>query len=176
VAAIRVRVKEYTERQDRLLAQRNAVPEVEAHLAQLNRDYQINKDNYEKLSGRREAAKLSGELSSTTEMMTFKIIDPPTLPVAPVGPNRRLYYSLVLLAALVAGPALALLLSQIRPTFGGPAQMRNVTGLSVLGTVAMHWSEGEKIKRRRGQLLVGAAFGSLLCVYSVVLASGWLKV
>jgi polysaccharide chain length determinant protein (PEP-CTERM system associated) len=176
VAAMRVRAQEYEARQARLQAQSNAVPEVESQLAQLNRDYLINKDNYEKLISRREAAKLSGELSSTTEMMTFKIIDPPTLPVAPVGPNRRLYYSLVLLAALVAGPALALLLSQIRPTFGGPAQMRNVTGLSVLGTVAMHWSEGEKIKRRRGQLLVGAAFGSLLCVYSVVLASGWLKV
>lgn len=176
VAAMRVRVQEYEARQARLQAQSDAVPEVESQLAQLNRDYLINKDNYEKLISRREAAKLSGELSSTTEMMTFKIIDPPTLPVAPVGPNRSLFYSLVLAAALCAGPALALLLSQIRPTFGGPAQMRNVTGLSVLGTVAMHWTPGEKIKRRRGQLLVGAAFGSLLCVYGVVLASGWLKV
>ncbi|HEU4846062.1 MAG TPA: XrtA system polysaccharide chain length determinant, partial [Burkholderiaceae bacterium] len=80
LAALRVRVGEFAARHARLLEQNKAVPEVESQLAQLNRDYQINKDNYEKLISRREAAKLSGELSSTTDMMTFKIIDPPTLP------------------------------------------------------------------------------------------------
>jgi polysaccharide chain length determinant protein (PEP-CTERM system associated) len=175
VAAIRVRVQEYTVRHARLLAQSNAVPEVESQLAQLNRDYVINKDNYEKLIGRREAAKLSGDLSSTTEMMTFKIIDPPTLPVAPVGPNRSLFHSLVLLAALLAGPAAALLISQVRPTFISPSVLREITGLTVLGTVQMNWTAAETVKRRRGQYLLGMSFVALLCLYGAMLASGLLK-
>ena len=171
IAAIRVRVDEYTLRHARLQQQSNAVPEVESQLAQLNRDYEINKLNYEKLIGKREAAKLSGELSSTTEMMTFKIIDPPFMPVAPIGPNRPLLYSLVLLASLVAGPGTALLISQARPTFSGPGAMREITGLNVLGTVSMNWTAAEKYKRQRGQYLFGLAFAGLLAAYGLVLAS-----
>ncbi|MEO7497827.1 MAG: XrtA system polysaccharide chain length determinant [Massilia sp.] len=175
VAAIGVRVNEYSTRHARLLSQSNAVPEVESQLAQLNRDYLINKDNYEKLISRREAAKISGELSTTTEMMTFKIIDPPSMPVAPIGPNRPLLYSLVLLAALLAGPACAWSISQARPTFDGPAMMREITGLVVLGTVQMNWTLAETVKRRHGQVVLGTCFVALLCLYGGVLASGLVK-
>ena len=169
VASITARVQEYTVRHQRLLAQSNAVPEVESALAQLNRDYLINKDNYEKLIGRREAAKLSGDLSSTTDMMTFKIIDPPTVPLTPIGPNRVLLTTLVLGGALLSGVAAALLISQIRPTFLSPAELRQRTGLAVLGTVSMNWTEAQKIKRRRGLYAFGAALGCLFAAYGAVL-------
>ncbi|WP_426106142.1 XrtA system polysaccharide chain length determinant [Massilia sp. TSP1-1-2] len=171
IAAIRVRVLEYSARHARLEEQSRAVPEVESQLSQLNRDYEINKDNYQKLISKREAAKLSGELSSTTEMMTFKIIDPPTLPVTPSGPNRPFLYSMVMLAALGAGAFAALLISQARPTFAGPGMMRELTGLNVLGTVSMNWTAAEQRRRRRGQYLLGLSFSTLLLVYGSVLAS-----
>lgn len=171
VASIKARVAEFSARHERLVAQSNAVPEVESELAQLNRDYQINKDNYEKLIGRREAAKLSGDLSSTTDMMSFKIIDPPTIPVTPVGPNRPLLYSLVLLGAVLTGAAAALLFSQIRPTFLSPADLREATRLPLLGTVSMSWTEPERHKRRREQVLLGTALSTLLLAYGGALAA-----
>jgi polysaccharide chain length determinant protein (PEP-CTERM system associated) len=174
LAAIRVRVIEFTARHTRLQQQSKAVPEVESQLAQLNRDYEINKDNYEKLISRRESAKLSGELNSTTEMMTFKIIDPPTLPIAPVGPNRPLLYTMVLLGALIGGAFSALLISQARPTFTSPSAMRELTGLNVLGTVSMSWTDAEQHKRRRGRYLLGLSFSSMLLVFGAVLAHGLL--
>lgn len=175
VAAIRVRVQEYANRSARLHAQTEAVPEVESQLAQLNRDYQVNKDNYEKLVSRREAAKLSGELSSTTEMMTFKIIDPPTVPLTPVGPKRAFLYSAVLLAALLAGPAAALLISQVRPTFASPAALRLATGLTVLGPVAMNWTPKENARHRRGLMLLAASVALLLVLYAGVLSTALFK-
>lgn len=175
VAAISARVQEYAARHQRLLAQANAVPEVESELAQLNRDYLINKDNYEKLIGRREAAKLSGELSSATDMMTFKIIDPPTIPLTPVGPNRILLSSLVLGGALLTGVAAALLISQVRPTFLSPSELRERTGLPVLGTVSMNWTENQKIKRRRGRYAFGTALSCLFVAYGAVLALAVLR-
>jgi polysaccharide chain length determinant protein (PEP-CTERM system associated) len=174
IGAISVRVLEYSARHARLQEQSKAVPEIESQLAQLNRDYEINKDNYEKLISKREAAKLSGDLSSTTEMMTFKIIDPPTMPIAPAGPNRPFLYTLVLCAALGSGAAAALMISQARPTFASPGAMRDITGLNVLGTVSMNWTAAEQLKRRRGQYLIGLSIGALLLVYSAVLASGLL--
>jgi len=167
-------VQEYAGRHARLQQQSLAVPEIESQLAQLNRDYDINKDNYEKLISRREAAKLSGELSSTTEMMTFKIIDPPTLPLAPTGPNRALLSTLVLFGALLGGPFAALLISQARPTFAGPSAMRELTGLNVLGSVSMSWTAPEQQKRRRSRYLLGLAFAGLLLAYGAVLAASLL--
>lgn len=175
LAAIRVRVQEYASRSARLQAQTQAVPEVESQLAQLNRDYQVNKDNYEKLVSKREAAKLSGELSSTTEMMTFKIIDPPTMPLTPVGPKRAILYSAVLLAALLAGPAAALLISQVRPTFDSPTGLRKVTGLTVLGTVAKNWTAAENARHRRGLLLLAAAFFLLIVLYGGTMSTALFK-
>jgi polysaccharide chain length determinant protein (PEP-CTERM system associated) len=170
VASIRARAAEMEARHANLLEQSKAVPEVESQLAQLNRDYQINKDNYEKLIGRREAAKLSGDLTTTTEMMTFKIIDPPTTPLRPIGPNRPLLYSIVLAVAVLSGAAFALLVSQVRPTYLSPAELRVATGLRVLGTVAMNWTELERRKRRRGQIGFGAGIACLFASYGGVMA------
>ena len=175
VAAYKVRVQEYSARQERLRAQSNALPEVASQLAQLNRDHLLNKDNCEKLTGRREAAKLSGELRSTTEMMTFKIIDPPTMPVAPVGLNRPLLHSTVLLVALESGAAAAWFISQARPTFDGPATMRKVTGLNVLGTMQMNWTAAATVKRRRGLAVLALSFGALFILYGAMLASSLAK-
>src|SRR5438309_9429763 len=52
-ASLSSRVAEYTERYDRLKAQAALVPQLEAEYAQLNRDYDVNKQNYEILVARR---------------------------------------------------------------------------------------------------------------------------
>jgi polysaccharide chain length determinant protein (PEP-CTERM system associated) len=170
VAALRARVQAMQQRQSQLLDQRNAVPELESQLGQLTRDYHINKENYEKLIARRESAKLSGELSTTTEMMSFKIIDPPTLPQRPIGPDRALYYSLVLLFSVIGGVAAALGMAELRPTFRSPAELRAATGFRVLGTVAMNWTDEEKRKHWRDRLSFGAGGACLLLCYGGVMA------
>lgn len=169
VAALRARVEAMQQRQQQLQEQRNAVPELESQLGQLTRDYQINKENYEKLIARREAAKLSGELTTTTEMMSFKIIDPPTMPQRPIGPNRALYYSAVLAVGLAGGAAAALGLAEMRPTFLSPAELRAATGLRVLGTIGMNWTDDEKRRHARGRLGFGAGSACLLLGYGSVM-------
>ncbi|WUR15988.1 GNVR domain-containing protein [[Empedobacter] haloabium] len=170
VAAVKARVAEMQARHDTLLERSKAVPEVESQLAQLNRDYQVNKDNYEKLISRREAAKLSGDLSTTTEIMSFRIIDPPTLPLRPTGPKRPLLYSAVLAVAVLSGAASALLISQVRPTYLSPHQLREATGLRVLGTVAMNWTDAQLRRRRRGRIGLGAGVACLVASYGGVMA------
>ena len=162
VASMKARVDEYASRVSRLRAMRNAVPEMEAQFAQLNRDYQMNKVNYEKLVASRDAAKLSGDLSATTEMITFRIIDPPTVPLKPAGPNRPRLFSLVFAAALLAGVAVGFGMGQIRPTFVSLAHLREVTGLPVLGSVSMNWTEQEKTRRKQSLYAFAASFAGML--------------
>lgn len=170
VASLRVRVKEYQARVAKLRAMSVAAPELETQLAQLNRDYKINKDNYEKFIASREAAKLSSDVTASTEMMTFRVVDPPTMPLKPTGPNRVLFTSATLVGGLLAGIGAAMLLSLIRPTFLSPATLQEVTGLKLLGSVSVTWGAEERKRRRKGFYLIGASILLLLIMYFALIA------
>jgi polysaccharide chain length determinant protein (PEP-CTERM system associated) len=175
VASLRTRVETYNARLARMRSQITEAPEIEAQLAQLNRDYQVNHANYQKLVERRESAKLSGDLSSATDMLTFRVIDPPSVPMTPAGPNRPRLFSIALAGALVAGLAAALLMSQVRPTFLSQASLREVTGVPILGAVSMNWTDQQKVKRKRRLWALGASVLMLFGVYGGVMAAVLIK-
>jgi protein tyrosine kinase modulator len=171
VASMKARVTEYEKRNNEVRALADSVPQVEADLTQLNRDYEVNKSNYEKLLSRREAAQISENMESTTAGIDFRVIDPPRVPLAPSGPNRPLLASLVLAGALVAGIAFALVFSQLKPTFSDRRSLREFTGLPVLGSVSMIWTAAQKRKSLRGNLAYGASYLILLCCYAAVMGA-----
>ena len=169
VASMRARVEEYTRRYNNLKSLSNSVPEVEASLAQLNRDYLVNKTNYDELLKRRESAKISGKLGSASKLMTFKIIDPPTVPETPVGPDRGKFYSIVFFLALAAGIGIAFTLNQLRPSFHSQGRLREVTGMPVLGTVPMIWTSKEKSNHKQRLYALGLSLLSLLGSYGILM-------
>lgn len=126
----------------------DTVPGVEAELARLNRDYEVNKKQYESLLARLESARLSQEAEKQTEQRRFQVIDPPVEPFEPSGPNRTLYLTIVLLGGLVVGIGAAIVYSQINPVFSDREALREMTGLPVLGAVSTVWTRGQKAKVR----------------------------
>jgi polysaccharide chain length determinant protein (PEP-CTERM system associated) len=170
VASMRARVDEFTVRYDRLRAQSVNGPELETQMAQLNRDYQVNKENYQQMVSRREAARLSGDLTNTTDMVKFRVVDPPTVPLRPAGPDRLRLASLVFLGSLVAGIGFAMLLSQLRPTYLSQHGLRESTGLPILGSVSMNWTDHERAKRKRSFYAFGASIAILVTLYAGVMA------
>ncbi|TDK65684.1 XrtA system polysaccharide chain length determinant [Sapientia aquatica] len=168
VASMRARVDEFSGRYAKIKEMSTAAPEIESQLAQLNRDYAINKENYEKLVASRESAKISSDLNASTQMMTFRVIDPPTTPSSPIGPNRYRLFSLVFLGGLVLGALVAIALSKIRPAFYSQYELVEATGLPIIGTVAMNWTAAEQIRRRRG-LHAFALTSILLLVFYVAM-------
>jgi len=171
VAALQARVAEYTSRLSRLRTQSASVPEIEAQLAQLNRDYQVNRDNYQQLVQRRESAKMSGDLSSATDMLTFRVVDPPTAPALPSGPNRMLLFSAVFAGALFAGLAAAFLMSQLRPTFLSQSALRDATEIPILGSISMNWTAGQTVARKRRLVALAASVLVLLGAYGAGVAA-----
>ena len=143
----------------------NTIPEVEAELTRLNRDYEVNKTQYDTLLQRLESAKISESAEQNTESVKFRVIEPPTVPVKPSGPVRPALNSLVLLAALAAGLGLAILFAQMHPTFTTRDLLQKVTGIRVLGTVTAAVRSGLVPWYQRQSLLVGGAVGLLLAVY-----------
>jgi len=100
VAALQARVAEYERRLAVMREKAELVPKLEAEQAQLNRDYDVQKRNYEQLVSRRESASMSVEMSAQSGIADFRVIDPPSLATKPSAPNRILLVPLAGLAAL----------------------------------------------------------------------------
>jgi polysaccharide chain length determinant protein (PEP-CTERM system associated) len=170
VAALRTRSAEFEAQYIELKKGANAVPQVEADLVQLNRDYEVNKKNYETLLARRESAQISGEMESNAGVMDFRIIDPPRVPPTPVAPKRPLLMWLVLAVGVGAGIALALLMSQVRPVFNDRSTLQDMANLPILGTVAMKWTARDVKAQRRGMLALAVSIASLFGSFGLVMA------
>jgi polysaccharide chain length determinant protein (PEP-CTERM system associated) len=145
-----------------LRSRMDAIPQVEADLSQLNRDYQVNKAQYDQLLHRLESARISQRADQSAGELKFRVIDPPTVPSVPSGPERTLLSALVLLAGLGAGIGFALLLQQIRPVFSTKDTLRQVTGLPVLGSVTAAVLQSFVPWYRRQTALVGGAIAALV--------------
>lgn len=161
-------------RQD--LAQRNArvaslkrlvdtVPEVEAELARLNRDYEVTRTQYRDLVQRREMSRLS-EDADKEGVVKFQRIDPPTVSFEPVAPKRVLLLFIVLLLGLTLGLAIAYLLNELRPVYQNVRVLGELTGLPVLGSVSRTWLTRHRMEARRN-LLVFSGVASMLVVVGV---------
>lgn len=168
IASMNARVKEYSRRVDELKNLVDTVPQIEAELTRLNRDYEVNKRNYEELLKRREAASISEKAEVRGDDIKFKVIDPPRVPLSPSGPDRLLFMSLVLLGSLAVGVGVAFLLSQIRPTFDDTKSMKDITGIPVLGVVSMVRTDEYVNKRRMAIVAFTSAWLMLLAVYGGV--------
>ncbi|HMW63571.1 XrtA system polysaccharide chain length determinant [Accumulibacter sp.] len=164
VAALQTRVAEYQSRYDRMKASINLVPQIEAEFAQLNRDYDINKKNYEQLVQRRESATMGSEMDSTAGV-DFRLIDPPRVSPKPVAPNRTLLLPLTLVLALAAGILSTFAASQIRPVFFDSRSLREECGLPLLGTVSMLANADSKRRQKKDLLRFLAASVALVAIY-----------
>lgn len=166
-ASLRSRVSEYEARSGRVREQLKVAPQLEAELAQLNRDYEIHRKNYSDLVQRRESALMSGELESTSNVAEFRVIDPPRVSPKPVAPNRILLLPLALLAALGVGTAVAFLMSQMRPVFFDGASLQQATELPLLGVIELVPSAELRKKEVRSLKRFLGALAGLLCIYVV---------
>ncbi len=174
VAALRARVAEFQARYAQSIEAMKTAPQIEAELAQLNRDYAVHKRNYEDLVSKRESASMSSELDVASGVADFRLIDPPRVSPRPVSPNRFLLLAAGLAAALGVAVFTAFAASQLRPVFFDPNELRNATELPILGVVSRIMSDAELRRRRSDRVRVIVASGGLVLMY--LLAMGVLLV
>lgn len=148
VASNKVRVEFLDQRIKKYKGQLDSRLTVETEMQNLNRDYEAIQQNYQKLIERREQARMSEKVDTETVSIKFKIADPPNKPLTPSGPKRLLLLTGVLMLSLGAGFGMAYLFYFIKPTYITTKQLRDVTGLPVLGYVSMQgMNDGEDRKQ-----------------------------
>jgi len=168
VATNEKRLRRAQEDREAIESRAQAATEVEAKLADLNRDYGVVKSNYEALLSRRESASIAQAVDSDQEIQ-FRIVDAPQIPTQPSGPNRPLFMTVVILIGLGAGGGFAFLLAQMDDSFSTTSKLRDTYGLPVLGAVSAivgkahrRWRRTELAGFATSVLVLCAIYGALV--------------
>jgi len=164
LAAVGGQIAERTARVNQMRSRMETMPEIEAELAQLTRDYDVLRDRYGALLQQLESAKLS-ESVGETDNVDFSIVEPPTAMSAPVAPPRLLLLLGVMVAGLGAGGAAAFAMSKLNPMFDSLTGLEALTGLPVLGAVSATWLDRRAARRRTEFLRVAVAGAALFVVF-----------
>ncbi len=172
VASIQQQISNLQQQIGVLKGRIGAAPQVQAEYAQLTRNYQVTKQQYDALLARLDSTRL-GQQAASTGLVDFQVIDPPSARFTPVSPKRpRLIVGMFFLA-LAAGIGVAYLLHMLRPVFVSARQLAEVTGLTVLGAVNMAWADRYRSETRQNRArYVVWATGLLIVGVAVLLLQG----
>ncbi len=140
VAELSVRASQYRSEYEELNTTIDSIPQVEAELAQLDRDYTTIRRQHTTLLERRESARLTEAVKKNSDNVKFQVIDPPFVESRPTIPNKKYLNVTVLIVALAAGGGLSLLLALLIPVFFQRNGLPVTQNVCVLGSVSLYRS------------------------------------
>ncbi|HNR91844.1 MAG TPA: hypothetical protein PKO41_05380 [Dokdonella sp.] len=144
----------------------------EGALAELTRDYEVNRDIYQDLLRRRENARVSMVLDQEQRGLTFRIQDPAILPLRPSGLRLAHFAGAGLALALATPLGLLLALVRLDPRVRSARQLEQATGISVLATVPTYATARERIRDRAR---IGFAFFVVTGVLAAFAITYWFR-
>lgn len=142
----------------------------ESSLAELTRDYEVNRDLYQDLLKRRENARVSMNLDAERRGLSFRIQEPATVPLRPSG-LRLLHVAGAGLMVAVAAP-LALLFGLIKldPRVRSSLRIEREAGLPVLGTIPSYRTREQRSRSTRQFAVAALLVASVPLAYFLVFA------
>ena len=144
----------------------------EGALAELTRDYEVNRDIYQDLLRRRENARVSMVLDQEQRGLTFRIQDPAILPLRPSGLRLAHFAGAGIAMALAIPLALLFALVRFDPRVRSARQLERATGISVLATVPTYATARERVRDRAR---VAIAFLVVVGVIAAYVFTYWIR-
>ena len=152
-----------------LAAKQTAEPGVAAEYQRINRDYEVQKAQYDKLVGDRDNVSLRGQVETQTDAVQFKVVKTPSLSNVPAAPNRPLLLFGVLIAGLGIGVGTAFALGHLQTSYPTAAKLERASGLPVIGSISQMLTAAERAARRQKMKLFYGATGGLVGVFALLL-------
>jgi polysaccharide chain length determinant protein (PEP-CTERM system associated) len=144
IATLKARIAET----EQMLAEENErirrINDAEATLAELTRDYEVNRDIYQDLLKRREKARVSMHLDIEERGLTMKIQEPARLSLQPSGLRFMHLAAIGIPLGLLVPIGFLGVLLQLDPRIRSADQVANHIGLPVLGEIARMSSSAER--------------------------------
>lgn len=169
IATLRARLADSETRVSDLRAMLDTMPQVEAELARLTRDYASTKSLYDQLVAQLERERLVDE-GDERQVVNFQVVDPPIAGIEPVAPRRAIMLLAVLVLGIGAGGGLAYLLNLANPVFTDAAQLRKSIGLPVIGVVSHAASTRDRAMVRMNAVCYVSLLACLALLGGVIVA------
>ncbi|EZP68335.1 Chain-length determining protein [Sphingomonas paucimobilis] len=135
-------------------------PGLAAEQEKLDRDYEVLKTQYDKLLADREEIRLRGDVKTETGAVQFRVVNPPSVPTAPVAPNRPLLLVGVLIVGIGAGVGTAFAMAQLKGSFPTAARLERAIGMPVIGSITQTVNAAQKaVEKQRLKWFAGASGG-----------------
>lgn len=139
----------------------------ESTLAELTRDYEVNRDLYQDLLKRRENARVSMNLDAEQRGLSFRIQEPAALALRPSGLRVMHVAGAGLVLALLVPLALLVAIVKLDPRVRSPLQIERDAGLPVLGTMPAYLTGPKRRQSLRRYSLAATLFLAVPLVYGL---------
>lgn len=164
IDAMLVRKKSLSERLADRMVRLDEIPEIEAKLTGLTRDYNTTRELYQNLLQRRDSAVLSKSMNENTSEIKFRVIDPPTEPLLAIGPPRAMMYVIVLFLSVGAGVGVAFISSQISSVVRGGRHLSLIVGQGAVLASMPDLNDSPKVRRLHAVLFILIMLGLMAFV------------
>ena len=138
-------------------ARLNMAPVMEQQFADITRDYDQSKTDYESLLAKKNQSEMSTDLEKTQQGERFRMLDPPNLPVRPYKPNRLMLCGAGLAVGLVLGGGFAFGKEKLGGKIYSEREIKKLVPFVVIAEIPPIESLEEQSSRRRGIWIAGAA-------------------
>jgi len=135
----------------------NMAPVMEQQFADITRDYDQSKADYESLLKKKNESAMSTDLEKTQQGEHFRMLDPPNLPVRPYKPNRLMLCGAGLAVGLILGGGFAFGQEKLSGKVYSEREIKKLVPFDVMAEIPPIESLEEQSSHRRGAWLAGAA-------------------
>ena len=152
----------------------NQTPVREQQLADLSRDYEQSRTNYQSLLAKRDQSELATNLEKRQQGERFRIVDPPSLPTKPFSPNRLMVNLIGLLGSVVFGGVVAGVAESTDDRLYGEKELKALVPVEVLVELPPIPSVAEQQRQRRKMYLGSIYVGVMLFTITAGMAISYL--
>jgi len=150
-------IKDQQSKINQYQARLNMAPVMEQQYADVNRDYDQSKTDYEALLAKKNQSEMSTDLEKTQQGEHFRMLDPPNLPNRPYKPNRLMLCGAGLAVGFVLGGGFAFAQEQLSGIIYSEREIKKLVPFDVVAEIPTIESLEEQSSQRRSTWIAAAA-------------------
>jgi polysaccharide biosynthesis transport protein len=147
----------------------NMAPVMEQQFADITRDYEQSKTDYDSLLAKKNQSEMATDLEKTQQGEHFRMLDPPNRPSKPFKPNRLQLCALGLIAGIVMGGGASFAREKLSGRVFSEREIKKLLPFEVISEIPPIETPAEQVKHRRGNWM--AAIASIVIVGTILIGS-----
>jgi polysaccharide biosynthesis transport protein len=153
----------------------NMAPVMEQQFADITRDYDQSKANYDSLLAKKNESEMSTDLEKSQQAEHFRMLDPPNLPLKPDKPKRLQLCALGVVLGLLLGGAVAGAREFLAGKLHSEREIKKLLPCSILAEIPALETAPEKESRMRSAWLAAGAAGAMAACILIGTAITYLR-